>query len=346
MPQLPTKIRVDIRDHYDPADSAVQKAITALTNIVGYPVSIELEWAMLWAELEQLYPDKATFVPTVAGVLQSWCNALSTRLLDDRFPKWTEELLDKLSPSRQIKVYVQVSNTPRPSTTWETKTSSFTLNLPKSSTTSPARAISGFETDLETIFAPKTVTFAGTTSSIHSLAQDDEWADIGVSSSGSGIGASDTAPHSTSVAEGSTTAPAPPKLDVLPTLSTLPRPDILFRDSPPYLLHITSSGAQNLTIWGSHQPSLELLAEYFQKWARMNPNDVRKNPRLSVTLAESHFGLGSSRDCVRIAADDRSAWIEVNPAAICAFVEAVLGYRQTFASGASWEYRRDVGFRV
>jgi len=64
--------------------------------------------------------------------------------------------------------------------------------------------------------------------------------------------------------------------DVLPSLQTLPRPDILFRTLTPYLIQVSSMGANSVTVTATHEPSLRLLAEYFQRWIKNDPQDVRK----------------------------------------------------------------------
>ena len=63
---------------------------------------------MLWTELASNFPDKATFVPSVAGVVEAWCGVLESRLEDDKFASWTEGLMEKLEPVRAIKLYVEV----------------------------------------------------------------------------------------------------------------------------------------------------------------------------------------------------------------------------------------------
>ena len=106
----PLQIRRDVRDVYDKEDSPVQTSFKKLAEIIGYSVSCQIEWQMLWAELESTYPDKTTFVPTVAGVVASWCETLATRLEDDRFESWTEEFLSKIEPVSAVKLFVQVCN--------------------------------------------------------------------------------------------------------------------------------------------------------------------------------------------------------------------------------------------
>lgn len=107
----PLKIRTDIRDQFEAPTCAVQKAFKTLEGIIGLKVSCNLEWEMLWTELEPRFPDKATFVPNVAGVIAAWCEALGARLEDDRFANWTEDLLGKLESVRSVKIHVQVCNT-------------------------------------------------------------------------------------------------------------------------------------------------------------------------------------------------------------------------------------------
>jgi hypothetical protein len=61
----------------------------------------------------------------------------------------------------------------------------------------------------------------------------------------------------------------------LPTLSTLPRPDNLFTTLLPYTLIVRRTGS-GIDIEGSHQPTLELISEYFKRHARKNLNDTRQ----------------------------------------------------------------------
>ncbi len=80
-----------------------------LARLIGYPVSCEPEWHMLWTELEPAYPDKATFVPGIAKVIEAWSGSLVRRLGDDHFEAWTELLLEKLSRVNAVKLLIQVS---------------------------------------------------------------------------------------------------------------------------------------------------------------------------------------------------------------------------------------------
>jgi hypothetical protein len=78
---------------------------------------------MLWTELGPQFLDKATFVPNVAGVIAAWCDVLGTRLEDDKFAAWTEDLIDKLQPIRSVKLHVQVCSISMETLIWAAITS-------------------------------------------------------------------------------------------------------------------------------------------------------------------------------------------------------------------------------
>lgn len=63
---------------------------------------------MLWAELEAVYADKATFVPCAAAIVETWCHVLGSRLEDDKFQDWTEEFLSKLESVGTVQLFIQV----------------------------------------------------------------------------------------------------------------------------------------------------------------------------------------------------------------------------------------------
>lgn len=63
---------------------------------------------MLWQELESVHADKSTFVPTIAGVIETWCHTLSCRLEDDKYEDWTETFLEKLVAVHAVKLLVHV----------------------------------------------------------------------------------------------------------------------------------------------------------------------------------------------------------------------------------------------
>lgn len=65
---------------------------------------------MLWAELQKYFPDKDTFVPSVAGVVKSWAECLTIRLDDDSNTEWTDKLLEHINRTGrpQLRAKVEV----------------------------------------------------------------------------------------------------------------------------------------------------------------------------------------------------------------------------------------------
>jgi hypothetical protein len=61
----------------------------------------------------------------------------------------------------------------------------------------------------------------------------------------------------------------------MPVLGMLSRPEYLFKDLAPYCMTV-SVFRETIDVQGSHEPSLKLLAEYFQKWAKPMLDDTMK----------------------------------------------------------------------
>lgn len=61
----------------------------------------------------------------------------------------------------------------------------------------------------------------------------------------------------------------------LPSVNTLARPEVMFASHVPYQMtvRIVHNG---ISVQGSHQPSLQLLKEYFEKYALLDRNDSKK----------------------------------------------------------------------
>lgn len=75
---------------------------------------------------------------------------------------------------------------------------------------------------------------------------------------------------------------APPLVTVktLPNVNTLPRPDMLFSTLLPYTVIVRRTGG-GVDIESSHQPTLELISEYFKRHTRKNLNHSRQVGSLS-----------------------------------------------------------------
>jgi hypothetical protein len=134
----------------------------------------------------------------------------------------------------------------------------------------PHKTPSSFETDLENLFVADSVPGPDR----ESASKDDEWANV------------DETGEAHSISIRSKDVESSP--DVLPSIETLPRPDILFRSLTPYLLNVTLHGVNKLVIQGTHEPSLQLLSDYLQRWMKRDHRDIRKVSPLDSRLLLSH----------------------------------------------------------
>ena len=74
----------------------------------------------------------------------------------------------------------------------------------------------------------------------------------------------------------------------LPALASLAKPETLFLSQVPY--HIILQIRHNsISVQGSHQPSLQLLNDYFEKYARIDRNDSRKVRQITGSDATDFF---------------------------------------------------------
>jgi hypothetical protein len=71
-------------------------------------------------------------------------------------------------------------------------------------------------------------------------------------------------------------APRARAADVLPNVHMLERPEDLMRKPPYHLILSHTQYGKFITIQCSHQPSLELISEYFKKWTKRNHNQTTR----------------------------------------------------------------------
>jgi hypothetical protein len=113
MSQLPLAIRRSARDSIDAPSSPFQQSLLALKEILGVPVTCELDLAILWNECEAHFDDKSTFVPYVLSHVMAFLDELKRRLEDeDGDSKWGEALLERVNVGSVtgMRVGVQVSH--------------------------------------------------------------------------------------------------------------------------------------------------------------------------------------------------------------------------------------------
>jgi hypothetical protein len=167
--------------------------------------------------------------------------------------------------AKHVLIYcLQISSSGKGWTTWSEQQHGFVISLPKKKIYQPSELVPVFQDGLLTCFEAKKDISAPS----HPAAADD-WADIEV----------DAATGKTNIVEiparpAASQGSAMPKVDYLPDMSSLPRPNDLFL-KPPFHL-IVSAGLKEIEVQGSHSPSLQLLAEYFKRWCRVNHQDTRK----------------------------------------------------------------------
>ncbi|KAJ3513003.1 hypothetical protein NLJ89_g3185 [Agrocybe chaxingu] len=339
MSDLPLKVRADIRDQWDSPKAAIHSTIDSLAQTLGHKVVPQVQWALLYNALKETFPDKTTFVPTISRIVIALYERLLSRIENEAHTQWTDELLEVLAkkpPGSEWPLQVEPcganSSARRPRVTWKVDIGAFYLEVPNHEPPMHAIIDSGFDQDLDALFLAPGSTAAA------SLDDDDreEWAEV------------TTVETRTALPMGRVLPPNPPVsvsmgpiVQRLPTIETLARPTELFKVTPPYTL-IVDASTSPLTVQGSHQPSIELLANYLKKWAKIDSNDSLKRPVLKVSLVESPFYFGVV-DSISI----EPTWTlsrnkePINPSVVLAFIEGVLGYKETYTNGMRWVFKRD-----
>jgi hypothetical protein len=221
---------------------------------------IEPEWPLLVTELDAFYADKTNLVAVVAGCVQAWAKSMMELLEDSAHEAWTDKVLEKV-PVR-MQVFVEVASSAKASTAWSEKRGGFVVSLPKKQVYQPAELFPIFRGDLLACFnerkkpqLPEKKAAGGA----------DDWEGVEV----------DAATGQAAVVETPLTVRPSPraKVEFLPDVAALPRPDQLLLQ-PPYHLTLLD-GRQEIEVQSSHSPSLQLLADYLKRWCRVNHADTR-----------------------------------------------------------------------
>ncbi|PMD49004.1 hypothetical protein L207DRAFT_560531 [Hyaloscypha variabilis F] len=339
---LPTRIRQNVRDHITSPNSPFVLKTTALTKILGYPITLDPEWAMLWKTLQVSYPDNSTFVPSIATVIVTWCDAFTAWLEGEENEEPVEKLLDALKSRNRLEIVIEISSTStRPVTTWRANKSVFVIALPKGKIPYESTVLAGFTSDLLTLFTASPIMAAADSkeavgANTQVADEADDWADLDLGS-----------------LESHTAVPSRPKQesiqvdslpDVIPELARIPRPEELTR-KPPYWILVRQEGRQRVVIQGSHAPSLACLDEYLKRWCRGEVGRSDRPPVVEIKLQESAFGLGLLHDTIIMEAIRGR---EVTAMLVLVFVESVLGYaplQSNGSAGSVWEFKRTKPFR-
>ncbi|KIM31283.1 hypothetical protein M408DRAFT_21345 [Serendipita vermifera MAFF 305830] len=313
---LPLAIRVGLRDAYDSPNSHIQTSLKSLNAVIGYDITLEIAWVDLWNDLQGKFDDKATFVPTITSAVATWLKI--TEDLLESSEQFQELFMNKMERLRKA-LFVQIWDGKLPKTEF-VRGELLTLFLPKGNPSEFRSISSRIGADLETAFSGKKAAVSHPATSPE-VTQDDF---VDVSPAKEVV---KSANHVRS----------------LPTVATLPRPDNLFVTLLPYTVILRRTGG-GIDIESSHQPTLELIVEYFKRHARKNLNDSRQIPYFKIELVASFWGSGTYHDVCRITKEDsRASWINAEITPILAFIEGVCGY-DLYKTDGEWIFRRTEPF--
>lgn len=87
----------------------MQLAIVRLSEILGLPVNVQLDWTMMWTTLKAQFQDVETFVPTVVAVIKDCVESFIFLLDTDAHEEWSERLLEGVtSHGQRLNIRVEV----------------------------------------------------------------------------------------------------------------------------------------------------------------------------------------------------------------------------------------------
>ncbi|KAI1487413.1 hypothetical protein F5X96DRAFT_672670 [Biscogniauxia mediterranea] len=91
-------------DSWNSDDAPVQEARENLKQLGGVDVDTQPDWHILVTDLDPCYPDKSTFVPSVAACVQAWCESFSAVVEDEANEEWSEVLVERMKG--RLRVFV------------------------------------------------------------------------------------------------------------------------------------------------------------------------------------------------------------------------------------------------
>ncbi|KAJ6515050.1 hypothetical protein C8R47DRAFT_500782 [Mycena vitilis] len=314
--ELPLKVRMDIRDLWDSSTSSVTESVSSLNKVLGHTITPRVEWPILWAELKTEFTDNSAFVPLVVRYTIAWYERLIGRLENDRHADWTDQLLNVITEGanrKALTLHIEpAERIPVPSTKWNAKLATFQLCVPKAEPVSQTKLDSTYDKCFENLF--------------NADAKDADWDDLAVE-----------APISVAQRSGAISPSDEAQTVIrLPVLDAIARPPDLFKTSGPHIL-IVEERVPHIIVQSSHEPSLELLAAYLNKWGKSNPNDSQKRSILKAELIESEYFYGVM-DTLAIERNMGRRDTPLNPTLVLAFIEGVMGYKLTNTTGSCRTY--------
>jgi hypothetical protein len=161
----------------------------------------------------------------------------------------------------------------------------FSLVLPKARPCGAQTITAGFNDDFLVWFSEDSKVVAPSSANVAT----DEWAELSVDKAGRvsiGEGRSVAANQESS----STAEP-----ESLPDLNTVERPEYLTK-RPPYHLLLHAS-LDRIVLQGSHQGTLEFVADYLGRWGKLRVTDVRKVSFACVLEEVNGSGVSIGNPC-------------------------------------------------
>ncbi|BEI83704.1 hypothetical protein CcaverHIS002_0403080 [Cutaneotrichosporon cavernicola] len=316
MEKLPLKVRVAIRDLWEPTTSP---AFRRLMDVLGTEPTIDPEWAMLHAALGGVFNDDTRFVQQTAVLVAAWADA-ACRICHDEL--LGEALADKIE-GKQLRLFLNVSPTAKPAVEWSKQAGGFVISIP-SVVLANDNCREYFEGAIREILQDKPTKVVPPTRLQDSAPakESDDWETVHVG----------TFPRASF-----------PKPERLPLVGALPRPDdLLLR--PPYNLRVQSS-RHMVIVEASHSPTLQLLHDYLSQWCRVNHNRTDEPPLIEITLHQSPFALGQTYDRLELEGGKQLSFVLPTASIVLHIVEGVLGYERVDSTAASWLFCRTEPFR-
>jgi len=319
---LPMSARIQVRDNYGKDDSELAKNIAKLSKELSADVVFHLDWSEAWEKLGTSYKDNPQdFVQQLIHIGNDLVQSIQTVI--DANDAWGLSLLGKLEQAgkTQLDLYVKVdSNAKTAQPVWNPIESTITLRLP-------------LYTDTTHLYYPGSIRDAIPT--IFDGNFDDSTSDHAPASSAPSSSASQPVNEPSSNNGGNKKISSAPER--FPPLSTIPQPSNLSKSTVPYWVTITTIGDSS-KITGTHEPTIDLLAEYMEKWGNVTQN---RTTSVKIERLKSAFGQGN----VGFVVDRRTNFgpgpNEVLPLQL---LQGPLGYEVTKTDGRTWVLKRSVPF--
>ncbi|PPQ70402.1 hypothetical protein CVT24_013140 [Panaeolus cyanescens] len=354
MSALPLRIRIAIRDEWDDPKSVLASKVAELKTKLGYEIvpGLSTNWENFYKVLLPYYntpgTDNIHVVSRISEYAELFYETLSqlvdSRDLDD---KWIKSLLGALGTGAEAcRLTLDIADIegPRPYLSWVPGDGGFWMSIPRSPPAPKSVVVTGFQDDL---LAPNFFYEEDEIPDHHTPVQSGErkWVKTDIADGKgdpSGLEGSASVPDISRMHVSSQPERGGATKRHLPAVKSLNRPLSLFKETAPYVM-IVETTTSPLVVECSHQPSLELLADYLKTWGRQNPSDSLKRSFLKVELHESLFFAGLVDELtVEPFYSTANQKRPINPTIILAFIEGVLGFRETHTTGKRWVYKMDV----